>query len=313
MGSVPALCRRGDESHADPRRLLARISGMHSGGDEPPTLHDHDGERFERDGMLVVPDALSPDLLDRLLDAHDRIYREENAAGRLASDGSLHLLGFLERDDVYAELLDLPTTFPAVCGILGWNIFMYHCHLDVHPPLAAPGPRKWRWHQDGGRQNLELEGAGTRPRLSVKVAYFLTDVSEPDRGNLTVIPGSHTRNAIPRPGREVTDWDDPPGAVPVLAKAGSAVIFDRRLWHARSDNRSSAPRKALFLAYTYRWIRPRDEIAPRAWPTLSPVRRQLLGDGATATGYWIPTDDDAPLRRWLGERGLLDPSIPSNR
>ena len=99
----------------------------------------------------------------------------------------------------------------------------------------------------------------------------------------------------------------------MLAKAGSAVILDRRLWHARTDNRSSATRKALFFAYTYRWIRPRDDTVPPAWRTLSPVRRQLLGDGATATGYCIPTDDDAPLRRWLGERGLLDPSIPSNR
>ena len=44
---------------------------------------------------------------------------------------------------------------------------MYHSHLDVHPREDAAS-RRWRWHQDGGRQNLELE-TDPRPRLSLKV------------------------------------------------------------------------------------------------------------------------------------------------
>jgi ectoine hydroxylase-related dioxygenase (phytanoyl-CoA dioxygenase family) len=31
------------------------------------------------------------------------------------------------------------------------------------------------------------------------------------------------------------------------------VLFDRRVWHARSVNRSNLTRKAVFFAYTYRW------------------------------------------------------------
>ena len=290
-------------SRSDLRPPSPRISGVNARRNDATPVADDLRRRFERDGMVVVPEAVSPELLKRLLAAHDRIYRDERAAGRLANDGSLHLLGFLGRDDVYVELLDLPTTFPLVCDILGWNIFMYHCHLDVHPPLVAPQPREWRWHQDGGRQNLELEGPATRPRLSVKVAYFLTDVSEPDRGNFMVIPGSHVRNTLRRPEPDATEFEEPAGAVPVLAKAGSAVLFDRRLWHARGENRSTETRKAVFLAYTYRWIRPRDDIvAPARADALCPVRRQLLGHGPSTTGYWIPADEDVPLRS-LAERG----------
>ena len=271
--------------------------------------------RFGEGGLVVVPGALSPKLLAALLEAHDRVYREEAEAGRLAPDGSLHLLAFLGRDALYAELLDLATTFPLVCGILGWNIFMYHCHLDVHPPVPPSLPRQWRWHQDGGRQNLELETHPTRPRLSVKVGYFLTDASEPDRGNLWVIPGSHGNNSIARPESHDVDFEDPSGAQPVLAEPGSAVIFDRRLWHARADNHSTVTRKMLFLAYTYRWIRPRDDDPrPAEWhDTLSPVRQQILGRGTGAKSYWLPTDDDAPLRAWLRERHLLDASVASHR
>ena len=76
--------------------------------------------------------------------------------------------------------------------VLGRDIYVYHCHLDVHPPTCEP-PR-WRWHQDGGRQNVELESP--RPLLSLKVGYFLTDVEDADMGLLWVLPGSHRRDTL---------------------------------------------------------------------------------------------------------------------
>ena len=90
---------------------------------------------------------------------------------------------------------------------------------------------------------------------------------------------------------------DPPGAIPLTVKAGTAVVLDRRLRHARGDNRSEATRIALFYAYTYRWIRPRGEYPLLlADPDLSPRRRQLLGGAASALGHWQPEAGDVPLR-----------------
>lgn len=63
-------------------------------------------------------------------------------------------------------------------------------HLDVHPPIQAPMPFRFNWHQDGGRQNREIETT-PRPRLSVKIAYWPSNVSQPGRGNLKLVPGSH--------------------------------------------------------------------------------------------------------------------------
>jgi hypothetical protein len=37
-----------------------------------------------------------------------------------------------------------------VWSLLGWNIHVYHSHLDVHPPLPARRPFRFEWHQDGG-------------------------------------------------------------------------------------------------------------------------------------------------------------------
>jgi hypothetical protein len=38
------------------------------------------------------------------------------------------------------------------------------------------------WHQDSGRLNVDFE-SNPRPRISLKVGYFLTDTTEVGRGN----------------------------------------------------------------------------------------------------------------------------------
>jgi ectoine hydroxylase len=232
---------------------------------------------FERDGFVIVPGALRPTELQRLEAAVDRVWEAE--AG---SAGAFHRLAFAGLDEAFLELVDHPGCLPLVSAVLGSNIYVYHCHLDVNPPEECAEPR-WRWHQDGGRQNVELESP--RPRLSVKVAYFLTDVPTTEHGALRVVPGSHVLDTLSR-DRE------PSGAVPVLVEAGSAVIFDRRLWHARGDNVSDRTRKVLFYGYTHRWIRPRDELAldPDRLADLTPRRRQLLGFAEDTSDYWFPTE-----------------------
>jgi hypothetical protein len=81
-------------------------------------------------------------------------------------------------------------------------------------------------------------------------------------------------------------------------RAPSNSSTTSRLWYARGDNVSAATRKALFYAYSFRWVRPRDDlgIAPGALDGLSPARRQLLGAATSALGHWLPTDEDVPLR-----------------
>jgi hypothetical protein len=37
------------------------------------------------------------------------------------------------------------------------------------------------------------------------------------------------------------------------------------------------------------------------WDQSDPIRRQLLGWGVNANGFYSPTDADVPLRGWLRE------------
>jgi ectoine hydroxylase len=146
-------------------------------------------EQFDRDGYLIIRGALTPDEVGRYTAALDRAYAAVAADGRIQRGNSMHQLSAVANCPEAAALLDHPATFGYVWSLLGWNIHVYHSHLDVHPPLPDRRPFRFEWHQDGGRQNREIE-TDPRPRLSVKLAYWLSDVSEPGRGNFKAVPGS---------------------------------------------------------------------------------------------------------------------------
>ena len=165
--------------------------------------------RLRSEGFLSIPGALTPSAVAQLVAGLDRVYGEEVAHGRTGAGEPMHLLGGIGRDDAFLELLDHPAVFPVIWSELGWNIHLYHCHLDVTPPRKRPRRRPvWGWHQDGGRQNLELE-CDPRPRMSLKVVFWLSDVSVPDRANMLIVPGSHDSNTLARPEQPELGFDPP--------------------------------------------------------------------------------------------------------
>lgn len=261
--------------------------------------------RFEHDGYLIVPGVLDEAEVAHHTAAIDRVYRH-----RAPSGGPLHLLNAVQNCPELASLIDHPTVFGLVWSTLGWNVHIYHSHLDVHPTVPTKRPYRFEWHQDGGRQNRELETT-PRPRMSVKFAYWLSDVSVPGRGNFKVVPGSHTTDLIVGPPRRDVPWPDPEGAVEVTANPGDVVFFDRRIWHSRSENHSPVTRRAVFFGYTYRWVRAREELT-RDLPGLNPVQRQLLGVLGAGDGdhAWGHEPEEVPLYRALRESGNLDAGFP---
>ena len=264
-------------------------------------LTDEEKNGFERDGFLVVEDALNPQMLDALTPVVDRLDAEHRAENEVGPHDRMHLRDFVGKDEIFLELLDWPKTFPKVWGILGWHIQLYLSHMDVTPPLAPDAERKKKrlgWHQDSGRLNQDLETT-PRPRISVKVAYFLSDTTEAGRGNFSVIPGSHLQNELVLPDDET---QNPENAMPVCVIPGTAVLFDRRLWHSASPNESDITRKVLFYGYSYRWLRPRDNMTVAHFmERCEPIRCQLLGAGAGGSSYTSPSDEDVPLKIWIKE------------
>ncbi len=252
---------------------------------------------FDDEGFLVVRNALRDPLrseIETIVDAHDATFRAEPGVGPFNVLNEHDLIG---KEPRWLELLDLPTTFPKVFGIMGWHIKLFHTQLLVTPPVGpAAQAGGYGWHQDNNRMNRDLETA-LHPMISLKVGYFLTDVSEPGRGNLCVVPGSHR---LAKGGFVVEGDGQPAGAIEVLAQPGDAIVFDRRLWHSASSNRWDRPRKFLTFGYSYRWLQPKSAMRhDDLIATVDPVRGQLLGACTSANGYYDPQPDDVPLRAWM--------------
>ena len=269
-------------------------------------------QQFNEQGYLIIENVLPQNLVAELENRVDRIYHEHLDSGwdphsksQLTPQKTFFYPNFLGRDQLFVNLLDWYRIFPKVWGILGWNIYSYHSHFIVTPPRSPEDrdtSKPLGWHQDSGRVNCEMESQ-PQPRLSLKIVYWLSDCSEPGRGNFYIVPGSHLHDALNRP----SDGSLPEDAMAVCCKPGDAVFFDRRLWHARSENDSDITRKGLFYGYGYRWLRSKDNmtIPPEIFNNNDPIRQQLLGGGTNANGHFSPKNEDVPLKVWLEEHEII--------
>ncbi len=264
-------------------------------------------DTFERDGFLIIPDALEPAMVQSLLHAADRLYERGKAEDGLNDRGFWQQRNCLPLDDLFLELLDLPTTVPLATQLLGHNIQLITSHLVVRPPCPAgtgTSEKVSGWHRDGGTAPSDL--GGKLPRLFIKIGYWLTDLTEQGRGAIRLIPGSHNLTEPP-PGIED---GDPENAIELQVEPGTALLFENRTYHAVGPNLSALDRKSFFFGYGYRWIRPMDYLSMPAeiLARCDPIRRQLLGGCTGPMRFQLPEADDVPLRDWLEEHVGAVPS-----
>jgi ectoine hydroxylase len=259
--------------------------------------------QFDRDGFLVLRNVLPPDLTARLIETADRLSSEGISSDGLSERRHWQMRHCLPADPVFLELVDHPTILPLVAGILGWDIHLITSHLIVRPPTPDVDAhfKGEGWHRDGGQSSWQM--AEPHPRILLKVAFFLSDQSEPGRGNTQVVPGS---NRLVGPLAKDNDAPHPYGAIEICGKPGDAFIFEQRTYHAVGPNLSDITRKTLFMGYGFRWIRAMDYNTPptELFPNCNPIQRQLLGDVQTNMGVYLPMDEDVPLRKkyqeWYG-------------
>jgi len=265
---------------------------------------------FRERGFAVIANVLTPDHSEALLTALTELAGVQPQRIHNVAD----ILGLR---DAFLDLVDLPAILPVIRQLLGNNIWVNHSHYNVNPPDSwvntSDRETGYGWHRDGGAINQDLPKPG--PLLSIKVGFYLSDLSEPGRGQTYVLPGSHKTDER-TPANDVL----PAAAHPVCLPPGSALLFDRRLIHSiRSDNLSTITRKAVFIQYAHRWLCPVDAMTvEHLRDRCNPVRRQLLGltanynviDGAAGrSSAYYPRRADVPVsgtdgvtaRRMLGK------------
>ena len=250
-------------------------------------------QKFGDHGYVVIENALPLQLVDTLRSAIEEIRPQLETSPHRQPTYGLSVRPMIDKHDVFLDLLYYPTTFPLVVKCLNhYSIQLMVSHLVEVPP--NPDKRHVGWHDDGGLPALTVNGI--RAFGSLKIGYSLTDVTGDDEGQLMVAPGSHRTQGAPP-----FDGADPIGAQTIKLRAGDAVLFQQGTWHAAAPNYSDKSRMNLYFGYNYRFMRPidYDSFPAELIEKCTPIGKQLLGVKATHEGYYLPTEDDAPLKSWF--------------
>ena len=271
-------------------------------------LSEEQRRQFHDEGYLVVRNALDADMIGRLIEAGDRVIASEERFNRYTIHGGIYdgYRNCVTMDDAFIPLLSNEVALPLVIQLLGSNLQLSTSHLIYrHPdPLGTPdSARKPGWHRDNGRTQLDL-GQDSYPRIGLKCAFYLTDLSQPQSGVTLLSPGSNQlieRIEIPE-GKA-----DPENAIEPLLNPGDCVIFEYRTWHAGAPNFTDITRKAIMIGYAYRWLKPMDYVKQQLdfLEKLTDMEKYLVGEEIDETLEFQPSGGDNPLNEWCERHGVL--------
>ena len=166
-----------------------------------------------------------------------------------------------ELDDAFVKLAEVPSLMPLLFKVMGPDLELMQINLRTSPGGQQPGQNRG-WHRQVprllshcplafvharavARRDMEsMQDGWSHPTLSsrVKIFTYLYDVA-PNGGMTGIVPDSFRRPDTPQTTAGLDPTKDPPGAMVIGAKAGSAMVFDIHSWHAGTPNESDAPRQ----------------------------------------------------------------------
>ena len=272
---------------------------------------------YKRDGFVIIEDLLQGVELERVQAAFERAqartrvdWEEGRAKGKGVSEigeyyasGTWHARKFfdiyplhlLEQDDAAVEMIAHPRLIPFLSATVGEDVQAATIQVRVLEPQSAEDAQEEggyvTWHRDHtSDEEWRFQG---RP-LNTKVLVYLTDVG-PDDGCTACVPGSHLFEERPdhsiykgmgggeHQATKVRDQRDMPGMIAAEVKAGSAFLFNTRLWHTTLPNPGDRDRWAVITLYSPFYqkqpgVTVEAAVALEAAGQLNtPIRRQLFG------------------------------------
>ena len=298
-------------------------------------MNDDQRQRWERDGYFIIKGALNADEVVAFSEELDALDVLSQRHGR--EPGSyLDVVNIVDRptdrsngmkdlglkpNRFFIDLLDHHSHLGIVCEVMGAAIHVLGTQVMIRPPNAKPTNR---WHRDTVAPYGFPAVNGQLPLQQFRIGWFLSDMPEPDMGNLCIIPGSHLEGfpAIPSGldhAMRVTSFsryqelenicDGVPGACQITLNAGDAVVFHNSLFHAVARNTSSISRKNLYYVYGPWWARLNDRmtVSSEAVALCCPVKQQLIGatlEPGACGG--TPPDKRMPLIQFFEGQGFQE-------
>jgi ectoine hydroxylase-related dioxygenase (phytanoyl-CoA dioxygenase family) len=256
-------------------------------------------EQWDRDGYIIVENALDSVGLDSVRSAYEAIEADQAPAWRESVIDGTYGSGYgngpdahtmrniQDYDDIFLDLAENPLVTPIIKDVVGENFQVMEmiCHNHHSGTKAHTG-----WHRDWPPYR--------HPQFSlkVKVFYFLDNQDE-DMGCFSLVPGSQKFDANPDREKYTRETlTDMPNTTKMVGKAGSAVIWDVTCWHTGLANVSEKDRRLVIYGYMPFWAKKWEaKEIPQSILTWAntPMRRQIMGIHAVhGRNAWDRTDID---------------------
>lgn len=200
------------------------------------------GEHIREYGLALISGQVTPSRLQLAREAtyaaaeEDRVLkREADRFGLDYGEKNVRVWNILNRAPVFRELVALPVVLALLDEVIGWPALLGNISANI----AEPGSEGGVLHAD----QLFMPKPWPADPQGMNFAFLLDDFTA-DNGATEVVPGSH------RAADDVDESVLAEAAVPVIAPAGTIMVFESRVLHRTGCNRSGLPRAALFGWYT---------------------------------------------------------------
>ena len=209
----------------------------------PARIAPDDVEQAKADladyGFCLIEGALSAARVATLRARVIELAAQEVAEGiDYVYDGGANqrVWSLLRKDDLFIELACDPVVTGLMEHLLGFNFLL--SNIDVN--IAGPGGQPMFLHGD---QSFMPPPWPPYP-IVANVMWMLDDFT-PENGATRIVHGSHLLGRGPDYGPD--DMARP--TIPVCGPAGTAMVFEGRLWHQTGANKTADQRRVGILAY----------------------------------------------------------------
>ncbi|KAK7743561.1 hypothetical protein SLS53_004096 [Cytospora paraplurivora] len=261
-------------------------------------------------GYGLVKNALTPEQTAIIKKAIQEQAAGENKAGIGQADGgpngpNQRIWTLINKGDEFLDLLNHPLIDEIVPWYLGEHALIHSYSANI----ARPGNVPMQLHTD----QVAIQPPIRDLAFGLNIMWYFEDVTEKN-GATRVFPGSHLGQIAP------ADLFSIEGTVPAEAPAGSALVFESRLWHATGPNReTSGERPNILIFFMRSFIRQQENnflsLRKDVEAKLSDRQKRLLGfyttgalggiEGEVREGIFVKRKDDC-----VGT--LRAPHVPRN-
>ena len=206
------------------------------------------GQCIRMDGVLIIEDIVDAALIEEAKRAFLQKYAsclDRPGSGQVVEVGERRLMITVEFDSVLGrrELFANSWLLPILASVFDDDFV-----LDAYGVVCSlPGASRQHIHQDGGDIFPQAGLNRLLPTVAVTVAIPLLEMNGVN-GTTAVWPGSH-RDEARGPIDDVSVRGDEPHV-----RLGSCMLWDYRLRHGGTPNRSAEPRPLLYMTYCRQWF-----------------------------------------------------------